>query len=79
MHSWRILSACALCAVLSVLVRHGLGRTEAVGAARAIEGDYVIHDFHFASGETLPGAAAALHHVRQSRTATRRARSTMRC
>jgi len=26
----------------------------AVPEARPLEGDYVIHDFHFASGETLP-------------------------
>ena len=53
MHSWRILSACALCAVLSVFFGTASAQ-EAVGAARAIEGDYVIHDFHFESGETLP-------------------------
>jgi homoserine O-acetyltransferase/O-succinyltransferase len=26
----------------------------AAAAARPVEGDYIIHDFHFASGETLP-------------------------
>jgi homoserine O-acetyltransferase/O-succinyltransferase len=53
MHSWRILSACALCAALSA--SFGTASAQAtVGAARAIEGDYVIHDFHFESGETLP-------------------------
>jgi homoserine O-acetyltransferase len=53
MRSWRILSACALCAALSV--SFGAARAQApAAAARAVEGDYVIHDFHFASGETLP-------------------------
>ena len=53
MHYWRILSACALCAVLSVFFDTAWAQAT-VGAARAIEGDYVIHDFHFESGETLP-------------------------
>jgi homoserine O-acetyltransferase len=53
MHYWRILSACALCAALSV--SFGTASAQAtVGATRAIESDYVIHDFHFESGETLP-------------------------
>jgi homoserine O-acetyltransferase len=53
MRSWRILSVCALCAALSV--SFGAARAQApAAAARAVEGDYVIHDFHFASGETLP-------------------------
>jgi homoserine O-acetyltransferase len=31
-----------------------LADTASAAAARAYEGDYVLHDFHFASGETLP-------------------------
>jgi homoserine O-acetyltransferase len=42
--------------VLSVLMCTGLGAAHVAAAAepRPLEGDYVIHDFHFASGETLP-------------------------
>jgi homoserine O-acetyltransferase len=43
-------------AALSVLLLAGLSAAHAAatGDARPLEGDYVIHDFHFASGETLP-------------------------
>jgi homoserine O-acetyltransferase len=43
-------------AALSVLLFAGLSAAHAAAAgdARPLEGDYVIHDFHFASGETLP-------------------------
>ena len=43
-------------AALSVLLLAGLSAAHAAAAgdARPLEGDYVIHDFHFASGETLP-------------------------
>jgi homoserine O-acetyltransferase/O-succinyltransferase len=42
--------------VLSVLLSSGLCAVQVAAAAepRPQEGDYVIHDFHFASGETLP-------------------------
>jgi homoserine O-acetyltransferase len=42
--------------VLSVLLSGGLCAVQVAAAAepRPQEGDYVIHDFHFASGETLP-------------------------
>jgi homoserine O-acetyltransferase/O-succinyltransferase len=43
--------------VLSVLLCAGLGAPQVAAAAaepRPLEGDYIIHDFHFASGETLP-------------------------
>jgi homoserine O-acetyltransferase/O-succinyltransferase len=43
-------------AALSVLLFAGLSAAHAAAApdVRPLEGDYVIHDFHFASGETLP-------------------------
>ena len=54
MRSRQILSVlravCAACACRTVRRRAPL----ATAAAPALEGDYVIHDFHFASGETLP-------------------------
>src|SRR5450432_4878858 len=53
MHPWRILSACALCAALSVCFGTACAQATA-SAARGVEGDYVIRDFHFESGETLP-------------------------
>jgi homoserine O-acetyltransferase len=49
MRSRQILSACALSAGLCL---SAAARADA--PATPIEGDYVIHDFHFASGETLP-------------------------
>jgi homoserine O-acetyltransferase len=53
MHSWRILPAYALSAALSVSLNPARAAAPASGAP-PIEGDYVVHDFHFASGETLP-------------------------
>jgi homoserine O-acetyltransferase len=45
------LSACALSAALCL----STARADApAAAAPSVEGDYVVHDFHFASGETLP-------------------------
>jgi homoserine O-acetyltransferase/O-succinyltransferase len=43
-------------AALSVLLFAGLSAAHAAAVpdVRPLEGDYVIHDFHFASGETLP-------------------------
>jgi homoserine O-acetyltransferase/O-succinyltransferase len=43
-------------AALSVLLFAGWSAAHAAASAEArpLEGDYVIHDFHFASGETLP-------------------------
>jgi homoserine O-acetyltransferase/O-succinyltransferase len=43
-------------AVLTLLLCTGLAAAGNAAApeARPLEGDYVIHDFHFASGETLP-------------------------
>jgi len=52
MRSRQILSACALSAGLCLSTA---ARADAPAAAsNPMEGDYVIHDFHFASGETLP-------------------------
>jgi homoserine O-acetyltransferase len=46
------LSACALAAALCL---PAAARADApAAAATSVEGDYVVHDFHFASGETLP-------------------------
>jgi homoserine O-acetyltransferase len=43
------------CALSAALCLSAAARAEvATGAAAAVEGDYVIRDFHFASGETLP-------------------------
>ena len=53
MRSWRILPACALSAALS-LSQNPARAAAPASAAPPIEGDYVAHDFHFASGETLP-------------------------
>jgi homoserine O-acetyltransferase/O-succinyltransferase len=39
---------CAICAVAAASIPFG------AGTARAAEGDYIVHDFHFRSGETLP-------------------------
>jgi homoserine O-acetyltransferase/O-succinyltransferase len=41
-------------AALSCLGLSAMGNAAATEEARWLEGDYVIHDFHFASGETLP-------------------------
>ena len=53
MRSWQIPSACALSVALCLSAAAVRADTPAAGAA-AIEGDHVIRDFHFASGETLP-------------------------
>jgi homoserine O-acetyltransferase/O-succinyltransferase len=53
MSSWRILSAGVLGAAMC-LPLHGAHAALPAGGAPLIEGDYVIHDFRFASGETLP-------------------------
>jgi homoserine O-acetyltransferase/O-succinyltransferase len=46
------LAACALSAALCL---PAAARADApAAAATSVEGDYVVHDFHFASGETLP-------------------------
>jgi homoserine O-acetyltransferase len=46
------LSACALAAALCL---PAAARADApAAAATSVEGDHVVHDFHFASGETLP-------------------------
>src|ERR1700730_8194858 len=43
------------CALSAALCLSAAARADApAGAAPAVEGDYVIHDFHFASGEMLP-------------------------
>src|ERR1700687_918713 len=52
MRSRQILSAFTLLAGLCLSAPARADATAA--AATLIEGDYVIHDFHFASGETLP-------------------------
>src|SRR5258708_1189787 len=52
MCSRQILSACALSAALCLSAAARAAAPDA--AATLIESDYVIHDFHFASGETLP-------------------------
>src|SRR5712664_2058288 len=49
--SRQTLSACALSAALCLSTS---ARADAPATATPIEGDYVIHDFHFASGESLP-------------------------
>jgi homoserine O-acetyltransferase len=54
MRSWQILSACALSAALCLSAALVRADTPAGGAAAGVEGDYVIRDFHFASGESLP-------------------------
>jgi len=54
MRSWQILSACTLSAALCLSAALVRADTPAVGAAAAVEGDHVIRDFHFASGESLP-------------------------
>jgi len=52
MLSRQILSAWALSAGLCLSAAARADTPAAAGAP--LEGDYVIHDFHFASGETLP-------------------------
>jgi homoserine O-acetyltransferase len=54
MRSLQILAACALSAALC-LSAAGAARTDSsASSALPAEGDFVIRDFHFASGETLP-------------------------
>jgi homoserine O-acetyltransferase len=48
----RLFFSCALSAALCVSAT--AVRADAPAAAAPVEGDYVIRDFHFASGETLP-------------------------
>ena len=50
----QIISACALSAALCLSAAAVRADTPAVGVTAAVEGDYVIRDFHFASGESLP-------------------------
>ena len=53
MHFPRILLACLLAAGLAPFI--GTARAESpASGARPVEGDYVIRDFRFASGESLP-------------------------
>jgi homoserine O-acetyltransferase len=52
MLSRQTLAACALSAALCLA---SAARADAPAAtSTSVEGDYVVHDFHFASGETLP-------------------------
>jgi homoserine O-acetyltransferase len=45
----------ATCALSAALCLPSAARADAPAAAStSVEGDYVVHDFHFASGETLP-------------------------
>jgi homoserine O-acetyltransferase/O-succinyltransferase len=53
MRSRQIFCACALSAALCLPLRAAPADPPA-GGAIPTEGDYVVHDFHFASGETLP-------------------------
>jgi homoserine O-acetyltransferase/O-succinyltransferase len=53
MGSRQILWACALSAALCLPLRAAPANAPA-GGATPTEGDYVVRDFHFASGETLP-------------------------
>jgi homoserine O-acetyltransferase len=48
----RLFRCCALGAALCLSA--AAGRADLAPTAATTEGDYVIHDFHFASGETLP-------------------------
>jgi homoserine O-acetyltransferase/O-succinyltransferase len=55
MRSRNIFSACTLAALLGLAcgAAHAAAAAPAAGARNA-EGEFVIHDFHFSSGETLP-------------------------
>ena len=53
MRSRQLLSACALCAALCLSERAAAAESPS-GAAIPSEGDMVLRDFHFASGESLP-------------------------
>jgi homoserine O-acetyltransferase/O-succinyltransferase len=48
------LPACALAAALCGAQGAAAADSASADAARAYEGDYILHDFHFASGESLP-------------------------
>ena len=55
MHLRTLISACAISAAFCIVA--GSARAApapAPGLTRPLEGDFVLHDFHFASGETLP-------------------------
>ncbi|HEY2633485.1 MAG TPA: alpha/beta fold hydrolase [Steroidobacteraceae bacterium] len=54
MRTRRLFLSCALSAALCLSAGLGRADTPAGGAAAGVEGDYVIRDFHFASGESLP-------------------------
>ncbi len=53
MHLRTLISACAMAAAFC-MVAGGVGAAPAPQSTRPLEGDFVLHDFHFASGETLP-------------------------
>jgi homoserine O-acetyltransferase len=53
MHLRTLISACAISAVCCLAVGK-TGAAPAPDSSRPLEGDFVIHDFHFDSGETLP-------------------------
>ena len=53
MHLRILMSACAMSAVFSV-VAGGAGAAPASELMRPLDGDFILHDFHFASGEMLP-------------------------
>jgi homoserine O-acetyltransferase len=49
-----LLAACALAVALALPPGAAGADSSSPGGAGLTEGDYVLHDFHFASGETLP-------------------------
>src|ERR1700675_113837 len=53
MHLRTLISACAISAACCLAVGK-TGAAPAPDSSRPLEGDFVIHDFHFDSGETLP-------------------------
>ena len=53
MHLRTLISACAVSALFSIAAGNA-GAAPAPESNRPLEGDFVLHDFHFASGETLP-------------------------
>jgi homoserine O-acetyltransferase len=53
MHLRTLISACAISAVCCLAVGK-TGAAPAPDSSRPLEGDFIIHDFHFDSGETLP-------------------------
>ena len=54
MRSRRILAACALSAFVAVSSSAAPAGAPGAGGAPPIDSDFVIRDFHFASGESLP-------------------------